>query len=77
MGMLDNKISKGIYITTYALLSFFFLWQVLFGPLIYKLIPTRTDVAKRIKSPDGTKTALLIRKNTEFLRFAVKIKEGL
>lgn len=39
-------------------------------------MPTRTDVAKRIKSPDGTKTAILIRRNSEFLRFAVKIKEG-
>jgi hypothetical protein len=77
MGILDNKISKGIYITTYALLSFFFLWQVLFGPLIYKFLPMRTDVAKRIKSPDGKKTALLIRRNAEYLRFAVKVKEGL
>jgi hypothetical protein len=76
MGLSDNKIGKALYITTYALLLFFFLWQILFGPLIYKLIPTRTDLAKRIKSPDGTKTALLIRSNAGYLSFAVKIKEG-
>jgi hypothetical protein len=79
MGILDNKISKGIYITTYVLLSFFFLWQILFRPLIDKFIPLGpiyTDVAKRIKSPDGRKTALLIRRNAWHLSFAVKIKEG-
>jgi hypothetical protein len=76
MGLSDNKIGKALYITTYALLSFFFLWQVLFGPLIYKFLPTRTDVAKRIKSPDGTKTALLIRSSAGYLTFEVKIKEG-
>ena len=39
--------------------------------------PIYTDVAKRIESPDGTKTALLIRNNAWDLNFAVKIKEGL
>lgn len=74
------KISKAIFTTTYVLLVLFFLWQTLLGSLINEFIPMGpiyTDVAKRITSPDGTKTALLIRRNAWDLNFAVKIKEGL
>jgi len=77
--MLGKKTRKVIFTTTYVFLLFFFLWQILFRPLIDEFIPLgpiRTDVAKRIRSPDGTKTALLIRRNAWHLSFAVKIKEG-
>lgn len=73
-------IIKVIFRTTYILLLFFFLWQILLRPLIDEFIPMGpiyTDVAKRIKSPDGTKTAILIRRNAWDLNFAVKIKENL
>ena len=43
-----------------------------YGPLG----PIHTDVAKRISSPDYTKTALLIRRFAFDLNFAVKIKKG-
>jgi hypothetical protein len=80
MGKFGKKISKALFTTTYVLLLFFFLWQILLRPLIDEFIPLGpiyTDVAKRIKSPDGTKTALLIRRNAWHLGFEVKIKEGL
>jgi hypothetical protein len=64
---------KVVFATIYVSLLFYFLWQVLFRPLF---APTSTDVAKRIKSPDGTKTAILIRKNAQRVSFAVQ-KEGL
>jgi len=44
---------------------------------IIPMAPIRTDVAKRIKSPDYSKTALLIRRNASDLNFGVKIKQKL
>jgi hypothetical protein len=64
---------KVVSATIYVFLLLFFLWQVLFGPLF---APMSIDVAKRIKSPDGTKTALLIRTHARRVHFAVQ-KEGL
>ena len=64
---------KMVFATLYVFLLLFFLWKVLFGPLF---TPVSTDVAKRIKSPDGTKTALLIRTNARRVHFAVQ-QEGL
>ena len=79
MSRLGKKASKVIFVTTYLFLLFFFLWQVLLRPSIDEFIPLGrmyTDVAKRIESPDGTREALLIRRNAWDLNFAVKIKEG-
>jgi hypothetical protein len=64
---------KTVFATIYVFLLFFFLWRILIGP---SFLPTSTDVAKRIKSPDGTKTALLIRRHAQRVHFAVQ-KEGL
>ena len=77
---LYRKVGKVSLLTTYILLLFFFLWQTVLGRLINEFMPLGpiyTDVAKRVESPDHTKTALLIRKNGFDLNFAVKIKEGL
>src|SRR3972149_6807483 len=80
MWRLVKKTGKVFFIATYIFLLPLFLWQVLLRPLIDEFIPLGpiyTDVSKRIKSPDGTKTAVLIRRNAWDLNFAVKIKEGL
>ncbi len=80
MRKFGKKISKILFTTTYIFLLAFFLWKSLLGPLIDEFIPMGpiyTDVAKRIESPDGTRTALLIRRNGWDLNFAVKIKENL
>jgi len=75
------KTKKVVLTATYIFLLFFFLWHVLLKPLIDEFIPLggpiSADVAKRIVSPDRTKTALLIRRNAFDLNFAVKIKKGL
>jgi hypothetical protein len=72
MEKIVKKIGKALFITTYLLLLLFFIWQILLRPLY----PVSTDVAQRLKSPDGTKTAILIRRNASHLRLAVKVKEG-
>ena len=80
MWAFGEKSKKVIFRGTYVFLFLFFLWQILLRPLIDEFMPMgpiRTDVAKRIESPDGTKTALLIRRNGWDLNFAVKIKENL
>ena len=80
MKILSKKNKKAFFLTTYTFLLLFFLWQCLFKSLIDEFIPPgpiRTDVAKRIKSPDFNKTALLIRRNAFDLNFVVKIKEKL
>jgi hypothetical protein len=41
-----------------------------FGPII-------SDVSKRLESPDGTKTALLIRRKAFDLNFVVMVRSGL
>lgn len=77
---LYRKVGKVFLLTTYILLLFFFLWQIVLGRLINEFVPLGpiyTDVTKRIESPDHTKTALLIRRSGWDLNFAVKIKEGL
>jgi hypothetical protein len=70
---LYKKIRKIFFVTTYILLLLFFLYQVLFKPVLDLLVST--DVAKRIESPDHTKTALLIRRYAFDLNFIVKVKE--
>ncbi len=77
MSGLYKKIRRVIFLTTYIFLLLFFLWRVLFEPVLDFLPfgPIYTDVAKRIESPDHTKTALLIRRSGWDLNFAVKIKE--
>lgn len=77
MAGLYKKIRRGIFVTTYIFLLLFFLWRVLFKPLLDFLPfgPIYTDVAKRIESPDRTKTALLIRRYAFDLNFILKIKE--
>lgn len=80
MWRIFKKTGKFIFVTTYVFLLLFFLWQILLRPSIHEFMPMGpiyTDIAKRIESPDGTKTAILIRSNGWDLNFAVKIKEGL
>ncbi|MFA5423444.1 MAG: hypothetical protein WC374_06255 [Phycisphaerae bacterium] len=80
--MVDSgrKIKKGIFVITYVVFSLYFLWQVVLHPLMDAYIPLGpiyTDVAKRVESPDGKKTALLIRRNAFDLNYGIKIKEGM
>ena len=78
-----KKIRKVIFWVTYAYLLLFFLWHCIFNPVSGVFIPLTplgyiyTDVAKRIKSPDYSKMAILIRRNAFDLNFEVKIKENL
>jgi hypothetical protein len=65
-----------IFWATYVLL----ICKVFLLPLIQDfppLGPIYSDVAKRISSPDYTKTALLIRRDAWDLNYVVKIKEGI
>jgi len=66
---------------TYIFLLLFFLWQCVIGPVLNEYMPfvgpVRTDVAKRIESPDSSKTAILIRRQAFDLNFYVDIKKGL
>ena len=68
-------LAKVIFWMIYISLIF----KVILVPVINEynpLGPIHTDVAKRISSPDYTKTALLIRRNAFDLNYAVRIQEG-
>ncbi|MHC4455880.1 MAG: hypothetical protein ACYS0I_02130 [Planctomycetota bacterium] len=73
MKRLIRKTALGVFFGTYVLLLISFLWP--YVNLIMPFGPIHTDIAKRIESPDGSKTALLIRRQAFDLNFWVKIKE--
>jgi hypothetical protein len=68
-----KKVRKVIFLGTYVFLLLFLLWHLI--PLINPMGPVYSDVAKRIRSPDYSKAAILVRRSGFDLNFIIKVKE--
>jgi len=59
----------------FAFLLLFFVWEFV-TDILPKSFGDKTDISKRVVSPDRTKTAILIRKHGFDLNFIVQVKSG-
>jgi len=61
---------------TFAFLLLFFVWEFETDIFFFLFWGDKSDISKRVMSPDRTKTAILIRKHGFDLNFKVEVKSG-